>query len=195
MLRVALISSVHQPKLQARSDAACGQSLAFQSRSAWRAPLGLARALKVATMERMKLSITGGASAVALIAVISAGTALADPKGVWLAQDGARVRVGPCGGALCATIATPKSAVDPETGRPWTDKNNPDPALRNRPLVGVAVLSSLVPEGPGRWSGRLYNIDNGQSYSGRLLEIDPRTIRVEGCAIGICGGQNMVRIK
>ena len=141
------------------------------------------------------LSIIGGASAVALIAVISAGTALADPKGVWLAQDGARVRVGPCGGALCATIATPKSAVDPETGRPWTDKNNPDPALRNRPLVGVAVLSSLVPEGPGRWSGRLYNIDNGQSYSGRLLEIDPRTIRVEGCAIGICGGQNMVRIK
>jgi len=86
-------------------------------------------------MERMKLSIIGGASAVALIAVISAGTALADPKGVWLAQDGARVRVGPCGGALCATIATPKSAADPETGRPWTDKNNPDPALRNRPLV------------------------------------------------------------
>ena len=85
-------------------------------------------------MERMKLSIIGGASAVALIALISAGTALADPKGVWLAQDGARVRVGPCGGALCATIATPKSAVDPETGRPWTDKNNPDPA-RNRPLV------------------------------------------------------------
>ena len=26
-------------------------------------------------------------------------------EGVWLAQDGARVRVGPCGGALCATIA------------------------------------------------------------------------------------------
>ena len=74
--------------------------------SAWRAPFGLARALKVATMERMKLSIIGGASAVALIALISAGTALADPKGVWLAQDGARVRVGPCGGALCATIAT-----------------------------------------------------------------------------------------
>jgi uncharacterized protein (DUF2147 family) len=188
--------SVNQLKpAAARSDAACGQSLAFQSWSAWRAPFGLARALKVATMERMKLSMIGGASAVALIAVISAGTALADPKGVWLAQDGARVRVGPCGGALCATIATPKSAADPETGRPWTDKNNPDPALRNRPLVGVAVLSSLVPEGPGRWSGRLYNIDNGQSYSGRLLEIDPRTIRVEGCAIGICGGQNMVRIK
>jgi hypothetical protein len=27
-----------------------------------------------------------------------------------------------CGGALCATIVAPKSAYDPETGRPWTDK-------------------------------------------------------------------------
>ena len=35
----------------------------------------------------------------------------------------------------------------------------------------------------------------GQSYAGHLLELDPRTIRVEGCAIGICGGQNMSRIK
>jgi hypothetical protein len=59
-----------------------------------------------------------------------------DPKGLWLAQDGAHVKVGPCGGALCATIATPRSAVDPETGRPWTDKNNPDPGQRGRPLVG-----------------------------------------------------------
>ena len=69
------------------------------------------------------------------------------------------------------------------------------PAQRGRPLVGVPVLYGLVPEGPGRWSGRLYNIDNGNSYSGRLLELGPTTIRVEGCAIGICGGQNMSRIK
>jgi uncharacterized protein (DUF2147 family) len=135
------------------------------------------------------------AAAVTLCALFCAGLASADPKGLWLAQDGAHVKVGPCGGALCATIATPRSAVDPETGRPWTDKNNPDPAQRGRPLVGVPVLYSLVPDGAGRWSGRLYNIDNGNSYAGHLLELGPATIRVEGCAIGICGGQNMTRIK
>jgi uncharacterized protein (DUF2147 family) len=107
----------------------------------------------------------------------------------------AHVKVGPCGAGLCATIASPKSAVDPETGRPWTDKYNPDPAQRGRPLVGVPVLYGLVPDGPGRWSGRLYNVDNGNSYAGRLLELGPATIRVEGCAIGICGGRNMTRIK
>jgi uncharacterized protein (DUF2147 family) len=99
------------------------------------------------------------------------------------------------GAALCATIAKPKSSVDPQTGLPWTDKNNPDPAHRGRPLIGVPVLYGLVPDGPGRWSGRLYSIDNSNSYTGHLLEIDPRTIRVEGCAIGICGGQNMTRIR
>jgi len=134
-------------------------------------------------------------SAVALSTLIGAGTALADPKGLWLAQDGARVRVGSCGGALCATIASPKSPIDPATGAPWTDKNNSDPGQRGRPLVGVAVLSSLVPDGPGKWSGQLYNADNGQTYVGHLLELDHGTIRVEGCAIGICGGQNMTRPK
>ena len=133
--------------------------------------------------------------ATTIIFAVCAGSASADPKGLWLAQDGAHVKVGPCGGALCATIATPRSAVDPETGRPWTDKNNPDPAQRGRPLVGVPVLYGLVPDGAGRWSGRLYNIDNGNSYAGHLLELGPATIRVEGCAIGICGGQNMTRIK
>jgi uncharacterized protein (DUF2147 family) len=133
--------------------------------------------------------------AINLCALALAGNAFADPHGLWLAQDGARVRVSTCGPALCAVIAAPKSAVDPETGRPWTDKNNHDPALRGRPLVGVAVLSGLVREAPGKWSGHLYNVDNGNSYAGHLLEIDARTIRVEGCAIGICGGQNMTRIK
>jgi hypothetical protein len=47
--------------------------------------------------------------------------------------------VRPCGAGLCAVIAAPKSAVDPETGRPWTDRHNHDPALRGRALVGVPV--------------------------------------------------------
>jgi uncharacterized protein (DUF2147 family) len=97
--------------------------------------------------------------------LLGTGAASADPKGMWMAQDGAHVQVRPCGSALCAVIAAPKSAYDPETGR------------------------------PGRWSGQLYNVDNGNVYTGHLLELGPTTIRVEGCAIGICGGQNMTRIK
>ena len=91
----------------------------------------------------MKLPRLCAAAAVTIFALFCAGSASADPRGLWLAQDGAHVKVGPCGAALCATIASPKSAVDPETGRPWTDKYNPDPAQRGRPLVGVTKIGSM----------------------------------------------------
>jgi uncharacterized protein (DUF2147 family) len=71
----------------------------------------------------------------------------------------------------------------------------PDPALRRRPLVGLPVLWSLQPSGPGKWSGTLYNVENGNTYEGHLLDVGPRTIRIEGCAIGICGGRNLSRIQ
>ena len=124
-----------------------------------------------------------------------AQSALADPRGLWLAQDGAQVRIAPCGGYLCAILMKTKSPVDPETGQPWTDRHSHDPAQRNRPLIGTAVLYSLVPVGPGKWSGRLYNVDTGESYEGHLLELNGSTVRVEGCAIGVCGGQNMTRLQ
>jgi uncharacterized protein (DUF2147 family) len=134
--------------------------------------------------------------AVMLLGAAGLASAHADPRGLWLAEDGAKVRVGTCGGGyICATIAEPKSRLDPQTGQPWTDKNNSDPALRNRPLIGVAVLRSLQPSGPGKWSGTLYNNENGNTYEGHLLELGPRTIRIEGCAIGICGGRNLSRIQ
>jgi uncharacterized protein (DUF2147 family) len=121
----------------------------------------------------ISFSIPAGVSALALTVLVSAGTALADPRGLWLAQDGARVRVSSCGKGLCATIASTKSRIDPTTGASWTDKNNPDPGKRNRPLVGVEVLGSTTQDEPGKWSGWLYNTDNGQTYTGHLIEIDP----------------------
>jgi uncharacterized protein (DUF2147 family) len=147
----------------------------------------------------MKFSHFCCASAVVSFALaLSAGTALADPKGLWQAEDGAQVRVNNCtpgSPTLCATIAAAKSSVDPETGAPWTDKHNPDPAQRGRPLVGVYVLYSMTPDGPGKWAGQLYNTENGNSYNGRLIELGPQTIRIEGCVIGICGGRNLSRLR
>jgi uncharacterized protein (DUF2147 family) len=135
------------------------------------------------------------AFAAAFFSLFGAVTAYADPRGLWLAQDGAQVRVSTCGQGLCATVAAPRSAVDPDTGGPWTDRHNHDPALRNRPLVGVYVLYNMMPDGAGHWSGTLYNTDDGNTYPGHLIEIDRRTIRVEGCALGICGGKNLSRLQ
>lgn len=143
----------------------------------------------------MKIHGLGFLSAIALCAFVGAGYAHADPRGLWLAQDGAKVRISSCGRALCGRIAVAKSPIDPDTGRPWTDKENPDPRLRNRPIVGVEVFISMIPDGPGKWTGQLYNTNGGQSVPGHIMELGPKTIRVEGCAGTLCGGQNMTRVE
>jgi uncharacterized protein (DUF2147 family) len=143
----------------------------------------------------MRFQALCSVSAVALSAFIGAATAHADPRGLWLAQDGAKVRVASCGKALCGKIAVAKSQYNPDTGRPWTDKDNPDSALRERPVVGIEVFISMMPDGPGKWSGQLYNINGGQTVPGHLYEIDAKTLKVEGCAGAMCGSQNLTRLE
>ena len=50
-------------------------------------------------------------------------------------------------------------------------------------------------DGPAKWSGHLYNDDDGKTYSGNLIELGPSSIRIECCSLGICGGDNLTRIK
>lgn len=114
------------------------------------------------------------------------GAADASPVGLWRAKDGAEVRIAKCGPALCGQVA--KARIDPATGKPALDK-------RNRPLTGLQILIGMQPDGPGKWSGRLYNEEDGQLYAGHLLELGPSRVRIEGCAVGICGGEEMARIK
>jgi uncharacterized protein (DUF2147 family) len=126
---------------------------------------------------------------------VCSASELADPTGLWLAKDGARVSITSCGDELCGVMASTPAANDPATGAPWTDKNNRDPTLRGRPLAGVPVLIGMQPKGNGKWSGHLYNTDDGKTYSGNLIEIDANTIRIEGCLLFLCGGDNLTRIQ
>ena len=136
-----------------------------------------------------------GLFAIATIAVMSTSPARANVDGIWLHKDGGTVRIRNCGDGVCGIIASISPQVDPETGQPPTDKKNVDPNQRNRPLVGVPVLMGMRPTGPGKWAGQLYNADDGKTYSGHLIELGPDTIRIEGCALFICGGENLTRVK
>ena len=120
--------------------------------------------------------------------------AAADPLGLWRDKDGTTIRVQHCGPALCGTIVGMAPANDPETGHPWTDKHNPDPAKRLRPLVGVQVFITMRPAGPGKWSGQLYNTDDGMTVSGNLIDSGAAVLRVEGCVGSLCGGEDLKRV-
>jgi uncharacterized protein (DUF2147 family) len=130
-----------------------------------------------------------------LLICASIDTALANPTGVWLDKDGWTIRVHACGQALCAEIASTQPPLDPATGKPWTDKNNADASKRDRPLVGVQVLFDMHPNGSGNWSGTLYDPDRGKMYSGNLIELGVDRIRIEGCMIMLCGGEELRRVR
>ena len=120
-------------------------------------------------------------------AILTLGTpAYASPVGLWRAKDGAEIRIGKCGPALCGQVAKPR--IDPATGKPARDRHG-------QPLTGLQILIGMQPDGPGKWSGRLYNEEDGQLYAGHLLELGPSRVRIEGCALGICGGEEMSRVR
>jgi uncharacterized protein (DUF2147 family) len=141
----------------------------------------------------MKILLLAALASVALIA--SGGAGNSSPVGLWLAKDGGKIRISSCGGGLCGYIAHTNPPIDPETQRPWTDKNNVNPGKRNRRLVGIQLLISMKPKGAGTWSGHLYNVDDGKTYAGNLIEQGHASVKIEGCSIGVCGGEELTRLK
>jgi uncharacterized protein (DUF2147 family) len=118
-----------------------------------------------------------------------------EPTGIWLTQAGdARVRVSKCGGGLCGVIVGLKDPIDPATGKPQVDDKNPNPALARRPMIGLSLFSGMRPAGPNKWSGQIYNADDGKSYESHISVYGPDTLRVEGCVGALCGGENWSRV-
>ena len=120
----------------------------------------------------------------------------ADPTGVWLTQAGdARVRVSKCGGGLCGSVAWLREPTDPATGQPQRDNKNPNPALAKRPIVGLVLFQGMQPSGTARWSGTIYNADDGQSYASTIAMTGPNSLRVEGCLGALCGAEMWSRAR
>jgi len=118
------------------------------------------------------------------------------PDGIWLTQAGdAKVRVSQCGGGICGVIVWLKEPIDPETGKPAIDDKNPNPALAKRPMIGLPLFRGMRPSGPNKWSGQIYNADDGKSYAGSVAVIGADTLRVEGCVGALCGGETWTRAK
>ena len=129
--------------------------------------------------------------ALALAAALLGGSTLAsfaiDPTGTWLTEEGkATMRVTDCGGALCASILTLKEPNDPQTGKPKTDSYNVDASKRNRPIVGVQILLGLRPQGANKWSGQVYNPEDGKTYDANVVLENANILKVQGCVLFIC---------
>jgi uncharacterized protein (DUF2147 family) len=117
-----------------------------------------------------------------------------DPSGVWLTQAGdAKVKVSKCGGGICGVIVWLREPIDPATGKPAVDDKNPNPALARRPMIGLPLFLGMHPVGPERWTGQIYNADDGKIYESHISLPGPDQLRVEGCVGMLCGGETWTR--
>ena len=119
---------------------------------------------------------------------LSTGMALAaEPTGEWLVTDGiASIRVEKCGDQYWGVVSWEKE--------PGVDSNNPDPAKRTRPTLGMPVLLGMKATQPNRWDGQIYNSENGKTYTGNISLTSQDVLRVEGCLLIFCGGQDWTRV-
>ena len=136
---------------------------------------------------------------IAAAVVIATPTFAADPTGTWLTDGGtATVRIASCGPDLCGTIVALKEPNDPATGRPKTDKNNPDASKRTRPVVGSMIVLGMKPSGtPDKWNGQVYNAEDGKTYTGNITFTGGNSLQLQGCALGglVCKGQTWTKVN
>jgi uncharacterized protein (DUF2147 family) len=94
-----------------------------------------------------------------------------------------------CGGGLCGFISSTK-------GDPGKDDKNPDPAKRNRSVLGMEVLIDLKPTAKNYWAGTTYNAEDGLTYTATIWLTDENSLNIKGCAPGggVCGQEIWTRV-
>ncbi len=134
--------------------------------------------------------------ALAMVTSLAGPAVAEEAAGLWSMANGkVMVKVRPCGGTICGTIAGLKEPISKIDGKPKVDRENPDPALRQRPLIGLTILIGMKPAGEDTWKGAIYNPDDGNTYSATLT-LDGSKMKVKGCVAGIlCKTNNFVRLN
>ena len=139
----------------------------------------------------MRLSIAMLAT-VALFTPAPAGAAEDDAiLGLWATEPDengfAHVEIGRAGGVFEGRIVWLSEpnvpANDPEGrgGQPKTDHENPDPALRDRPILGLRIAGGFRYVGNGQWKqGEIYDPATGNRYHCNIKLLPDGRLRVRG---------------
>lgn len=101
----------------------------------------------------------------------SASDPAAEVTGLWLTQKkGIVIDIYECGEALCGRTVWLKK-MNFKDGTPRIDKNNPDPALRERHVCGIEVINQLQQEAVGKWdNGKVYDPKTGDTFDFELKQ-------------------------
>lgn len=96
-------------------------------------------------------------------------------------------------GMLSGNEADAIAGMRPED---FFDQRNKDPALRNRPMLGLQILTLTPGDKPNVYDGEIYNPEDGNTYSGYMQMTGRDQVRLNGCVLFnvICRGEDWVRV-
>lgn len=104
----------------------------------------------------------------------------------WIEGKGGRVRIEQCNGRMWGVISWERASGA-------TDYNNPDPAKRTRPTLGMPILLGMKKTADNRWDGEVYNPEEGKKWTVNISLVSADQLRLQGCLLFFCGGQVWAR--
>jgi uncharacterized protein (DUF2147 family) len=111
-----------------------------------------------------------------------------DILGIWINEEkDAKIEVFRCGEKYCGRITAlnepnyPAGSKDGVPGTPRLDHNNPDPAKRSKPIIGLLIMNDFVHAGDNAWKGgTVYDPKVGKTYRGKMTLVSPNTLVLRG---------------
>lgn len=119
-----------------------------------------------------------------LIPSAAIATSANDVVGTWLTVNGkSHVQIVQTGSQYSGQLIWLKEPT--RNGKPKMDDKNPNVKLRSRPLVGLSLLSGFTFKN-GEWvNGKIYNPEDGKTYSCQMKLKNTDTLEVRGYVMGM----------
>ena len=137
-----------------------------------------------------------------LTATTAFGAGPGDVLGPWTTDGGdSRLELFRCGEKICGKIVWLKhpnymKSKDGPVGKAKVDRKNPNPALRNRPILGLQVMKGLTAKGGNRWgNGTCYDPETGKSYKCKMQLASPGRLELRGYIGVSLIGRNFALIR
>ena len=150
------------------------------------------------------ISVSGGATAQDAPAEALLPKAIIE--GTWKTSLESEITIEACPEGFCgrlSRIVVPQKYIDQYGDQlkemsveQYFDANNKDPALRERPILNLQILTLWPSNNPFRYDGKVYNPEDGETYDGYVEVLGADTIRLNGCILygAVCQGEDWMRV-
>ena len=105
-----------------------------------------------------------------------------DILGTWNTEDGrSKLEFYRCGKVVWLDVPVYIDSEDGPVGKPKVDRKNPNPLLRDRPILGLKVMKGVIPTGHNRWGhGTCYDPESGNTYRCKMRLTSPHRLEIRG---------------